>query len=1042
MSIQNNDRHIKVAASQLRALGHLLPNVCDCAKEIYANAEGYVTKYDTPYADADGNVTKYDTPYCDSILFNEADWERAYIVFRSHSILTDKTAKHVFDLGHHTNAEKFKHRKFNIGTYVVAGTMCRENLEGMMIISFDPVIRKGLVMRAYVNEGYVCYVEPVTITLEHDTCHPTLFSPGIDVVERNRIEMLWLGTQWEAPGYNQGLSHTMFCQMLKDTTIDHAMQGNTAKPANKPGGLHNTTSFLFFDLKTKIINNETKCFIKSTKDDIMEVDAEGECGFRTTVREHFLPHVKDMPDGGNFKRRLFRVQGIPVVIKTSGSEYLPWCARVVDVVNKGGCKWYKLCGDTDFPVFVKFAIEEYKTKDIGANFYKSGSLVLNNSHVLPVGVVVAHGDKVLNKSAWGAMTGEYFQKPPEIASRWHGWASQLLSNGRILESQVDTLWLLLGEPNANLEYKGGTDQIRKTQRKKNVDCINVSLPDGTCIGYEQTLQMFIRPHRRGYKKVDRAGVEKHVGPFHLDSYIDKRLQMTYCLSREAVKETREEGNLNDDVNYHKRDHLVLLAGLSVAAVMQVGNCPQPMEKERLQEPVDAKRLYKEFFKSMVHYVLSNPPPQVAKMRDTFLLKWEQVRVDMDKEEADVAWILEEHERRTKVEEERKAKEVQEVKRRAEDAEARATNERNMRLELERKQAEGIRMSSRLNPEEEALKDEHVQKELAKTARVKENLARKEAKLKELEERRAAEAMQVQQAKNDALKHREQLKVNREKVNLQEVPQSVASWTRKFAWPEQMIVTANKVNPKGTLMSRGSITSGIVRMKPCATIADAVMHSFVPESLAAGRKRKLANWVSGESAKLMLTALMEDCNLPAALGLKFNCKHGVGNRQMPRVGDNSSSDDETPLSSMSAAQPYPARTLAALEVRDVPLSTDVLLIASVVSKELRDAQLKALTPQVDVNFIWTCPKRGYKFRFMHMSRPSVGSGSDRYCFPPSEIHTLKAKGYIDCVRSARTLQETTDLLLAYKSAIEKEDLSNGVNTSTAVAAPGGSRIEEI
>jgi hypothetical protein len=1108
------DKHIKVAASQLRAFGHLLPSVCDCAKEIYANAEGY--------------CTSGDTPFCDSRLFNEEDHDRAFIVFRSHSSLTPTTAKHVFHLGHLDGVEKKKHRRFNLGTYVVAGTMCRENKEGMIVASFNPATRTGLVMRAYVDaQGYVCHVEPVTITLNTEGM-PTLFAAGIDVVERNRIEMLWLGTQWEEGEFNQGASHRKFCKMLYETTVEHAMQGNPSKPFDKPGGLHSTTSFIYFDLKTKVIDGATKCFIKSTDNDILEVDADGAYGFRTTVREHFLPHVNRMPlTGTDLRRRLFQVQGVPVTITASGAESSPWCARVVDAVNKvstsGNDGWYQLCRDTEFPVWVKFAIMQYPIKKITDNFYKHGSLVLNESQALPVGVVVTHLDKVLNKSAWSALNGDYFQQPPAVASKWHGWSSQLLTAGRIKASHVSTLWELIGEPNAHCECDGETDEIRTRQRARNVSRIQVVLPDGTQIGFQETLNMFIRPYRRCRKKVDRAGVERTKGLFKIENYVNETTEEVQYMSREAVSAARESGDLEEGVNYSKREHLVLLAGLCVAAVMQVGECPQPMDKEKLQDPVDAKRLYKEFFKCMVHHVLSNPPAEVASMRDAFLLKWKEVAADSHKEDADVAWIREEYRRRVDAEDKRKAAASADAARRRAAAEANAKAEREKREEIERKQAEGIRMSARLNPEEEAMKDEAVQKELAKAKREQERLAKKEKKLQEEQEQREKKEREQKEAKLEEKERKKKLKDKREKSIASAFSKSVSDWTGKFGWPEAMAVPIDKCDPKGTLMSRGSSTCDVLRLTPCAEVADAVMHAFVPKSLGSGKKRKLADWVTGDSAKLMLEALMEDDNMPLALGLKFNPNHGAGSRKLVRLApepdddggfdadagadagdgpsgasgasgasmpsaqqpvprgfvrrasapptdrheEDESSEDDQPISTMASAQRRVGgyTTGSTLPTTQIRSDVNILAMAAEPNKPRRDALLKSLTPRLDMNFCWTCPTKGYTFRFLHMSRPQ--RGSDRYCFPPPEMTTLLASVEASRIvaghspqgqqRCPRNLQETADLLLAYKSAIEVQGESDDVedeeevqvdvepDSSSNGAGPSGSsgpHIEEI
>ena len=188
---------------------------------------------------------------------------------------------------------------------------------------------------------------------------------------------------------------------------------------------------------------------------------------------------------------------------------------------------------------------------------------------------------------------------------------------------------------------------------------------------------------------------------------------------------------------------------------------------------------------------------------------------------------------------------------------------------------------------------------------------------------------------------------------------------------------------------------------------------------------------------------------------------------PRHEEDESSEDDQPISTMPAAQRKTGgyTTGATLPTTQIRSDVNILAMAAEPNKPRRDALLKSLTPRLDMNFCWTCPVKGHTFRFLHMSR--AGRGSDRYCFPPPETASLLASVEASRVaaghspqgqqRCPRNLQETADLLLAYKSAVEAEGEPDDVEDEEEVqvdaepvessdgAGPSGSsapNIEEI
>ena len=859
MSVTNpGDETIRVASSQVRALSNVHPGVWGAVKEVFANAEGYCT----------AGIT----PYCDAVLVNETMADMAYIYFRSHSLVTGETASHIFDLGHLQDAVKQLHRRFNIGTYIVAGKMCRPGKEGMSVISFDPVARSGIVMRAYVNEdGFVCKVNPVTINLDGKGM-PTLMTRETPPEERNRIEKLWLGTQWEAGEFNQGASHRDYCSMIYETTVKHAMEGKGFA----------TTTFLYFDLKTVMADgkNTPECFLKSTTNDILERNNGSPAyGFRNTLREHFLPHVNRMPliTASETKKRTFLVMNSPVTLTQSGSDDAPWIARVVKVVNESrvGNTWYPMSGGD---VMVKFASVDLTAAQTIDNFRTFSRHVIGATLAMPVGAIVTHFDKVISKTPFGLNKGEPFQLCPEAATHWEPLANTLLSEGRIKPTHIDLLWTLMGLANAKLECVGETEAIRSKHLSENSNVLGID-QSGTK-GYKYLCQLLIRPFRKVRNKVDVEGVKSHVGVFNMDDYLDEATKEINYMSKQAVRDARAAGEFSEDANYSSRMPLMEVIGLRTAAVLQVGNCEQPMDKERLLDSTDSRRFYRDYFQCLVHHVLCHPTKEVASMHDAFIAKWREVEGDSEREDRAARWIQEERLRRIEADKKKKedarlkaeAKAVDEERKRLA-AEKKAADEQRKREDLERRQAEGARSSERL-AQEQAQRNEAVQIELKKAQKLAEAATRKEARLKQQETDAAKQKAEKEQLRREELQRKADARESRGKAAMSVFSTAVSALTDSFGWPEAMIVQPQAIDGKGDLFPRSKGTKDTTRINEGHQVIEAVAYAFKTETLATGTERELEPWVTGEMAKKMLCSLMEDNHMPKALGLEYNWRNKV------------------------------------------------------------------------------------------------------------------------------------------------------------------------
>ena len=372
------------AASHILALSNAHPGVGGCVKEMFANAEGYVSS----------GVT----PFCNVVLEDDADGDRAFIYFSSHSDLVLATSRHIFDLGHLQNAQHHLHRAFNLGAAITMGKLCAPDKLGMIVVSFSPTSETGIVLRQYIGEGgHMCRVDAVAMTLDHNKM-PTLFGTReAERYDRNRIEKLWRDTRWEKDGgVDVKASHADFCQMLYTTTVKHAMARKFA-----------TTTFVYLNLKKA---EDGTCFLRASDIDIVERDPAAAHavahGFRNVVREHFFPAVRGMPMSVG-RRRLFQVMGIPIDLAASADDAAPWVARVADIINKpGGSAWYSLIGGK---AYAKFSHVGETQKAIVTNFraYSRSALGADdNGRALPAGAVVLHGDKVISKSPFALHRGE------------------------------------------------------------------------------------------------------------------------------------------------------------------------------------------------------------------------------------------------------------------------------------------------------------------------------------------------------------------------------------------------------------------------------------------------------------------------------------------------------------------------------------------------------------------------------------------------------------------------------------------------------------
>jgi hypothetical protein len=863
MAGTGDDENIRVTEGQLIALSNVHPGFWGAVKENYANAEGYAS---------DGA-----NPYCDSYLVNEQQPDLAYIYFRSHSIIEMHDASHVFDLGHKDNAKVRKHRKFNIGTYIVAGKMCRVGKTGMTIVSFDPVTKQGLVMRAYLADGYVCKVEPCLITLDRNG-QPSLFATAKDAAERNRIEKLWLGTQWENGEFNQGASHKGYCAMLWATCVQHAMGDN------KPSKQFATTVFLYSDLKTVALEGKAapECFLKSTDSDILERDGGSPAfGFRNTIREHFLPYVNRMPlQGQDVKRRQFLVCGKGVTLNASGSEDAPWIAKLAKVINdapKHGQEWYKLLGGH---VVVKFCNVDIGANKAVANFKHFSRAIIGANNALPVGAGVAHGDKVISKTPFGIHKGECFQLMPEAAMLWEPLANALLNEGRVMPTHVDKLWTLMGFPEARREMQPDlTQPQRDAQLAENARALGVD-QTGTK-GYKWLCQLLIKPFRKARTKVDVEGVKRTTGVFKLTDFIDEKPVEINYLSKQMVREARAAGELDSDIDYANRLGYMAILGLTTAAIVQVGNCEQPMDKERLLDDSNAKKLHREFFRCLIHHVLSFPSAEVTAVRDAFLANWQKVEQDGVAEDKAVAWIHEELRRRIAANEKKKqdaavalARKVAAAEEARKQAEAKAADELRKRKELEDRAAQGVRVSARsLNPAEEALKDKEVQRQLAMAQRAEQRAAAKEKRIAD----KAAEEARIEadkiKAKKEENAHKAELREQRTQQAAAHFSTSVTSLMQDWGFPPEQQVDPSTVTAGGDIYPRSKQTKDVARFNGCHEALEAACYAFDVDSLKPGGQPKVAPWVAKDPAiavRILESMLSAEC-IPKALHLAFNYK---------------------------------------------------------------------------------------------------------------------------------------------------------------------------
>ena len=863
--MSNGQETIRVAEGQLIALSNVHPGVWGAVKEVYANAEGY--------------ASDKTTPYCDAVLVDENNPDRAYLYFSSHSYIAEP--EHVFDLGHLGSASAVMHRKFNIGTYITAGKLCRVGKTGMTVISFDPATNTGLVMRAYVgDDGYVCKVNPAKITIDSKSGKPVLFTANMSAEQRNVTERLWLGTRWEVGEFNQGASHAAYCQMLWDTTIKHAREYKK----------HATTTFLYTHLKTWDDDGYVPsplCFLMSTHNDILERESDSPAyGFRNTIREHFAPCINNMPlVSTDLKKRMFKVMGTPVNINSSGNVDAPWIARVSRALNlepRIVSEWYNLCGGK---VMVKFANVEAPAQQILTNFKHYARHICGVTQALPVGACVLHGDKHISASPFALHEGRVFQLRPEASTLWEPLANALLLEGRATEKHVDKLWEIMGVPSARLEIDPkATPEQRATQLKINSDILRVD--DTGTKGYKYVSKLIVRPTRKARTLVDVAGVKDTTGVFNLKDYLDEKKKEKNYLDKEAVSEARVAGTLADDIDFKKRIGVAALLGLTTAAVVQVGNLEQPMDKEHLLENADSKRLYKDFYRCLVHHVLCHPTSEVVKIRDAFLDKWREAEADAIAEDKDVAWIKAEFARRTAAEEKKKKeahaaaqKKAAEEERKRIAAEKKADDEKKKREELERRTADGQRVSDR-HAREDAAKEAAVLDAIAKAAEKEAAAARKEAALLAREAARELQKQEQERLREEKNQQKAKSRQNRGKVAESVFSTAVANLIGGWGWPEQMRVDASDISSKGDLLPRSKATETTARITEGHQAIEAVAYAFETESLQPGNKRKLESWVSGDMAKKMLQDIMEDDRIVKSLGLEFNWHNKVGKRKMP------------------------------------------------------------------------------------------------------------------------------------------------------------------
>lgn len=865
------DDKVRTASSQLRALSRAHPGIGGVAREIYANAEGYAS---------DGV-----TPFCNGVLVDEENPDDAYIYFLSHSDLTNP--ERVFDLGHLDEAASAKHRKFNLGTYIAAGKLCRHNKEGMIVAHVNPHTGTGLVMRAYIDdEGYVSRVLPVELVVDASadaTCRVSLLSTPEAMADRNRIEKLWLGTRWDKP-LDIGTSHLNFCAMLWSTFVAHAYQG-------KAGKQFCTTMFLYTDLKT---TPEGLCFLESSRNDIKERDTTAAYGFRNTIREHFLPHVNSMPlVGSSSKKRTFQVMSVPINLSASGDDEAPWIANAAELANRSRDGWKVIkAGYVDVPVkFVNSC--DINSKRVYDNFKDHSRSIVGTNAALPVGAVVTHFDKVISKTPFGLHKGECFQVCPEAATHYEPIVNGLLKAGELTFKHTDSIFVhLLGVPNAKVEMDPNlSEEARLVHRAKNAEALGFP---GTDKGFEYLSKLIIRPFRKCRKLVDKKTLT-----------LDETRSQKFYLTRAE----RSEG----EANLSTRMHLATLLGLDTIAIVQVGNLEQPIDKERLADDGNTKQLYQGFMRALLHHTLANPTPEVAAIRKAFLEGWEQAAADQHQEDADVAWIKAEVAKRDAAREKAAAAESERQRKEKEAAQKRAAEEEAKRKAAEERAAAGARMSARLAAEA-AIEKQAAEDEKRKAAAVVKAVVAKEKRRKEKEAAEATAAAQKEATRKAVREAKSAQRKVRGEAATTLFGTGVVCKMHEFHFPEERTVEADSVNGRGDFFRRDKVTGSVEKFNEAHQTLEAAAYAIKPASLKPGKKRKLEHWVTGKMAKKMLKTILSDGVLVKAIGAEYQWgqdKNPVGeDTDEAEQGESSDEDEEVAVAAVAAVAAPPKEPMLA------------------------------------------------------------------------------------------------------------------------------------
>ena len=866
----NADDRIRTTHAQIRALANVHSGTSGAVKEVYANGVGYATEGVTPYVDA--------------ILKNEKSVKGAYLYFISHSFVDD--FNHIFDIGHRSAAVVGEakatdmaalHRKFNAGTYITAGKVCMEGKEGMIVVCWDPYKREGKAGRAFINEeGYVCRVSEKRFTVSADGS-VSFWADGDSGSHRDEVRKLWLGTQWETR--REVDSHRLFCEMVQSHVVAHAQQGKRFA----------TTMFMYTDLKTAVDERtkQTVCFLRSTDRDILpfEEPDDSSLGFRKTIREHFMPYVNGCPGMKQLKKRSFYVMGVPITqlaaavgVRTSTlEEESPWCAKVAALFNEHGghpqSNWYPILGGK---VRVKFVrVPGCTPRQIYQNWWKYARAPSGANEALPVGTVMIHGDKVMNKTPFAVLTGQCFQEMPPMASKYESLVNVMLKQ-EMTPSHVDELFLMLGMPDARLEQYGATPEICEEHRARNAKILFGH--DTGSPAYRYVMCILVKPSRSARRVVDVDGLQ-------LD---ETRVNCQYLrLDTEAGQDASS------------RLPRVALLGLDTAAIVQVENLDLPLDKERLLADAESRKFYQELLRCLVHHNLTHVSEEIEAVRKSYLEAWHRCEEDKAEEERRVQYIKHELQRQADAKEakriaaeQRAAAAKEEAKRVKAQAAAQAAAAQAAAAAATQNTAAEARRVAR---EEAKAEREAAENEKAKARQIAERLRAKEQKQEAKREKQEAAQLEADRKKREAAERKAERTRERESAAQSAFAIGVIAQQAEFGLPDGRRTDAATIKPGGDIFPRMGQSKATERINDTHQWLEAAGYCLDHATLRGSQRRKLnRSLVTPEVAYAMLESLLQDGMLPRALEAQLDT------RQTKVTACSVDEHEEAPLSSRKRA----------------------------------------------------------------------------------------------------------------------------------------------